>query len=139
MSRVRSVLAAMARVRRGRRRSPRSRIAGGGCSRRRSWASSRGADRDAWQKPDSDHGTRCASATARVVADVGAGGWFTVRLARRVGPNGKVYAGRHPAGDARGDPAPRPARRLQQRAVCARQDGGSVGSPACRNTPWTPC
>jgi len=28
-----------------------------------------------------------------VVADVGAGGgWFTVRLARRVGPNGKVYA-----------------------------------------------
>ena len=27
------------------------------------------------------------------VADVGAGGgWFTVRLARRVGPNGKVYA-----------------------------------------------
>jgi ubiquinone/menaquinone biosynthesis C-methylase UbiE len=28
-----------------------------------------------------------------VVADVGAaGGWFTVRLASRVGPNGKVYA-----------------------------------------------
>jgi ubiquinone/menaquinone biosynthesis C-methylase UbiE len=28
-----------------------------------------------------------------VVADVGAGsGWFTVRLARRVGPNGMVYA-----------------------------------------------
>ena len=28
-----------------------------------------------------------------VVADLGAGGgWFTVRLARRVGPNGKVYA-----------------------------------------------
>jgi ubiquinone/menaquinone biosynthesis C-methylase UbiE len=28
-----------------------------------------------------------------VVADVGAGGgWFTVRLARRVGPNGTVYA-----------------------------------------------
>ena len=27
------------------------------------------------------------------VADVGAGGgWFTVRLARRVGPNGRVYA-----------------------------------------------
>jgi len=28
-----------------------------------------------------------------VVADLGAGGgWFTVRLARRVGPNGRVYA-----------------------------------------------
>jgi ubiquinone/menaquinone biosynthesis C-methylase UbiE len=32
-------------------------------------------------------------ADASVVADVGAGsGWFTVRLARRVGPNGIVYA-----------------------------------------------
>ena len=30
---------------------------------------------------------------ASVVADIGAGGgWFTIRLARRVGPNGKVYA-----------------------------------------------
>ena len=30
---------------------------------------------------------------ASVVADIGAGGgWFTVRLADRVGPNGKVYA-----------------------------------------------
>ncbi|HXW04781.1 MAG TPA: class I SAM-dependent methyltransferase [Vicinamibacterales bacterium] len=29
----------------------------------------------------------------RVVVDVGAGsGWFTIRLARRVGPNGRVYA-----------------------------------------------
>ena len=32
-------------------------------------------------------------AEASVVADIGAGaGWFTVRLARRVGPNGMVYA-----------------------------------------------
>ena len=32
-------------------------------------------------------------AEGSVVADLGAGsGWFTVRLARRVGPNGKVYA-----------------------------------------------
>ena len=30
---------------------------------------------------------------ASVVADLGAGGgWFTVRLAHRVGPNGKVFA-----------------------------------------------
>jgi ubiquinone/menaquinone biosynthesis C-methylase UbiE len=32
-------------------------------------------------------------ADGSVVADLGAGsGWFTVRLAARVGPNGKVYA-----------------------------------------------
>ena len=32
-------------------------------------------------------------AEGSVVADIGAaGGWFTIRLARRVGPNGRVYA-----------------------------------------------
>jgi predicted methyltransferase len=32
-------------------------------------------------------------AEGSIVADLGAGGgWFTVRLARRVGPNGRVYA-----------------------------------------------
>jgi ubiquinone/menaquinone biosynthesis C-methylase UbiE len=32
-------------------------------------------------------------ADGTAVADIGAGGgWFTVRLARRVGPNGRVYA-----------------------------------------------
>src|SRR5262249_61529374 len=32
-------------------------------------------------------------AEGSIVADVGAaGGWFTLRLARRVGPNGLVYA-----------------------------------------------
>ena len=32
-------------------------------------------------------------ADGSIVADLGAGGgWFTVRLARRVGPNGLVYA-----------------------------------------------
>jgi ubiquinone/menaquinone biosynthesis C-methylase UbiE len=32
-------------------------------------------------------------AEGSVVADLGAGGgWFTIRLARRVGPNGRVYA-----------------------------------------------
>ena len=32
-------------------------------------------------------------ADGTTVADLGAGGgWFTIRLARRVGPNGRVYA-----------------------------------------------
>ena len=51
-----------------------------------------GPDRDAWQKPDLImDALRIGEGSA--VADVGAGGgWFTVRLARRVGPNGTVYA-----------------------------------------------
>jgi predicted methyltransferase len=49
-------------------------------------------DRDEWQQPD-----RIMDALGiydgAVVADLGVGsGWFTVRLARRVGPNGLVYA-----------------------------------------------
>ncbi|MFN2446539.1 MAG: class I SAM-dependent methyltransferase [Vicinamibacterales bacterium] len=49
-------------------------------------------DRDQWQRPEQIMDA-LAIAEASVVADVGAGsGWFTVRLARRVGPNGKVYA-----------------------------------------------
>jgi ubiquinone/menaquinone biosynthesis C-methylase UbiE len=51
-----------------------------------------GPDRDAWQKPEQVMDT-LAIGEGSVVADVGAGGgWFTVRLARRVGPNGVVYA-----------------------------------------------
>lgn len=51
-----------------------------------------GPDRDAWQKPDLVMDT-LGIGERSVVADVGAGGgWFTVRLARRVGPNGVVYA-----------------------------------------------
>jgi ubiquinone/menaquinone biosynthesis C-methylase UbiE len=51
-----------------------------------------GPDRDAWQQPG-----RIMDALGifdgATVADIGAGGgWFTVRLARRVGPNGRVYA-----------------------------------------------
>jgi SAM-dependent methyltransferase len=51
-----------------------------------------GPDRDAWQQPG-----RIMDALGigdgSVVADLGAGGgWFTIRLARRVGPNGRVYA-----------------------------------------------
>ena len=49
-------------------------------------------DRDSWQHPDQVMDT-LGVAEAAVVADIGAGaGWFTVRLARRVGPNGKVYS-----------------------------------------------
>ena len=49
-------------------------------------------DRDRWQRPDQIMDA-LGIADASVVADVGAGaGWFTVRLARRVGPNGTVYA-----------------------------------------------
>ena len=49
-------------------------------------------DRDMWQHPDEVMDT-LGIAEASVVADVGAGsGWFTIRLARRVGPNGRVYA-----------------------------------------------
>ena len=49
-------------------------------------------DREDWQQPE-----RIMDALrigeGSVVADLGAGaGWFTVRLARRVGPNGRVYA-----------------------------------------------
>lgn len=51
-----------------------------------------GPDRDAWQKPDQIMDA-LAIADGASVADIGAGaGWFTIRLARRVGPNGKVYA-----------------------------------------------
>lgn len=51
-----------------------------------------GPDRDAYQRPDQIMDA-LQIAEGSVVADLGAGGgWFTVRLARRVGPNGKVYA-----------------------------------------------
>jgi ubiquinone/menaquinone biosynthesis C-methylase UbiE len=51
-----------------------------------------GPDRDAWQKPDLIMDA-LRIGEGSVVADLGAGGgWFTVRLARRVGPNGRVYA-----------------------------------------------
>jgi ubiquinone/menaquinone biosynthesis C-methylase UbiE len=51
-----------------------------------------GPDRDAWQMPDAIMDA-LGIADGAAVADIGAGGgWFTVRLARRVGPNGVVYA-----------------------------------------------
>ncbi|MCC7416417.1 MAG: class I SAM-dependent methyltransferase [Acidobacteria bacterium] len=49
-------------------------------------------DRELWQKPDQIMDA-LHIAEGSTVADLGAGGgWFTVRLARRVGPNGLVYA-----------------------------------------------
>jgi predicted methyltransferase len=51
-----------------------------------------GPDRDAWQKPDQIMDA-LGIADGSTVADIGAGaGWFTIRLARRIGPNGVVYA-----------------------------------------------
>jgi predicted methyltransferase len=51
-----------------------------------------GLDRDVWQRPEKIM-DELAIAEGSVVADLGAGsGWFTIRLARRVGPNGKIYA-----------------------------------------------
>jgi ubiquinone/menaquinone biosynthesis C-methylase UbiE len=51
-----------------------------------------GPDRESWQKPDQIMDA-LGIADGSIVADVGAaGGWFTVRLARRVGPNGRVFA-----------------------------------------------
>jgi predicted methyltransferase len=49
-------------------------------------------DRDQWQKPEQIMDT-LGIADGSVVADLGAGGaWFTLHIARRVGPNGVVYA-----------------------------------------------
>ena len=51
-----------------------------------------GPDRDAWQQPGRIMDA-LGIADGAAVADIGAGGgWFTVRLARRVGPNGLVLA-----------------------------------------------
>src|SRR6186713_421871 len=50
------------------------------------------AGRDEWQEPDKVMDSLGIADGSRV-ADIGAGGgWFTIRLARRVGPNGVVYA-----------------------------------------------
>ena len=49
-------------------------------------------DREQWNKPDQIMDA-LGIAEGSIVADLGAGGgWFTIRLARRVGPNGRVYA-----------------------------------------------
>jgi protein-L-isoaspartate O-methyltransferase len=49
-------------------------------------------DRAAWQKPEQIMDVLHVADGSKV-ADIGAGaGWFTIRLARRVGPNGRVYS-----------------------------------------------
>jgi ubiquinone/menaquinone biosynthesis C-methylase UbiE len=49
-------------------------------------------DREVWQRPEQIMDA-LRIADGSVVADLGAGsGWFMIRLANRVGPNGKVYA-----------------------------------------------
>jgi ubiquinone/menaquinone biosynthesis C-methylase UbiE len=49
-------------------------------------------DRAAWQKPEQIMDVLHVADGSKV-ADIGAGaGWFTIRLARRVGPNGIVYS-----------------------------------------------
>jgi ubiquinone/menaquinone biosynthesis C-methylase UbiE len=49
-------------------------------------------DRDQWQKPEQILDA-LGIAEGMVVADLGAGsGWFSIRLAHRVGPNGLVFA-----------------------------------------------
>ena len=51
-----------------------------------------GPDREAWQKPEQIMDA-LGIADGSAVGDIGAGaGWFTIRLARRVGPNGVVIA-----------------------------------------------
>ena len=51
-----------------------------------------GPDRDAWQRPEQIM-DKLLIGEGSAVADLGAGGgWFTMRLAARVGPNGIIYA-----------------------------------------------
>ena len=51
-----------------------------------------GPDREIWQRPDQVMDALLVAEGSNV-AELGAGsGWFTIRLARRVGPNGRVYA-----------------------------------------------
>ena len=79
-------------ARRPRPRSTRSARSTAGCFRPEQLGMLEGPDRDAWQRPDQIM-DKLLIAEGSVVADLGAGGgWFTIRLAGRVGPNGTVYA-----------------------------------------------
>jgi SAM-dependent methyltransferase len=51
-----------------------------------------GPDRESWQRPEQIMDALYIG-EGSAVAEIGvAGGWFTIRLARRVGPNGTVFA-----------------------------------------------
>ena len=79
----------------------------GRCSRRRISGLLESPDRAAWQKPDLIMDA-LRIADGAPVADIGAGsGFFTVRLARRVGPQRPRLRRRHSAADARVDQAAR--------------------------------
>ena len=80
-----------------------------------------GPDRDAYQRPDQIMDA-LQIGEGSVVADLGAGGgWFTVRLARRVGPNGRVYAEDIQPRDDRRDQAPHVKREglAERRTPCS--------------------
>src|SRR4051812_40707375 len=49
-------------------------------------------DREQWQKPDQIMDALSIAEGSRVAELGAAGGWFTLQLAERVGPNGRVYA-----------------------------------------------
>jgi predicted methyltransferase len=49
-------------------------------------------DRDQWQKPDQIMDAIGVAEGSKVAELGAAGGWFTLQLAERVGPNGRVYA-----------------------------------------------
>jgi predicted methyltransferase len=49
-------------------------------------------DREQWQKPDQIMDALGIAEGSKVAELGAAGGWFTLQLAERVGPNGRVYA-----------------------------------------------
>jgi predicted methyltransferase len=49
-------------------------------------------DREQWQKPDQIMDAIGVAEGSKVAELGAAGGWFTLQLAERVGPNGRVYA-----------------------------------------------
>jgi predicted methyltransferase len=83
------------------------------------------ADRDEWNKPDQVMDA-LGIADGAAVADLGAGGgWFTIRLSRRVGPNGIVYAE-----DIQPEMIEAIKRRVQQEGVTnVRTIPGDLGAP----------
>ena len=95
-----------------------------------------GPDRDAWQRPDQIMDA-LRIGEGSVVADLGAGGgWFTVRLARRVGPERPVYAE---------DIQPQMIEAIERRVAArgaratSRTCSARHADPGCRPARSTPC